>query len=50
MVVTLQGFVVLFSGAMAYVVAPAMGASVRLVAGRRSARGASADGTGASHG
>jgi len=44
MVVMLQGFIVLFSGAMAYVLAPALGWAVRSV------RGQSAAGAGARHG
>jgi ABC-type uncharacterized transport system permease subunit len=35
MVVTLQGFIVLFSGAMAYVIAPALAAGLHAFAGRR---------------
>ena len=50
MVVTLQGFIVLFSGAMAYVIAPSLGRLVNLGARRRAARAEAAAATGAAHG
>ncbi|MES3013148.1 MAG: ABC transporter permease, partial [Pseudomonadota bacterium] len=49
MVVTLQGFIVLFSGAMAYVIAPWLGRLVNLGGKRRAAR-ADAAAAGASNG
>jgi ABC-type uncharacterized transport system permease subunit len=52
MVVTLQGFVVLFSGAMAYVIAPYVGALVAWCTRRlqRSRAGEAAPVAGARHG
>jgi len=49
MVVTLQGFIVLFSGAMAYVIAPWLARLVNL-GGQRRATSAAATATGASNG
>ncbi|MBC8058406.1 MAG: ABC transporter permease [Rhizobiales bacterium] len=49
MVVTLQGFVVLFSGAMAYVIAPWLGRLLRFGTARRAAR-SDAAASGAAHG
>ena len=50
MVVTLQGFIVLFSGAMAYVIAPWLARLVNLGGQRRAASAAAAAATGATNG